>query len=186
MRPCGYMMATELQLDRIQIYPGERKMRIAIKATLGLTAAAWFTCVYADVTVLAVRLGAKDVVALAKFYDTAFGLKEIDHVGKPPTEIIMRYGATTAAAKAGSSPEFLVARRDPGAASDPITHAIFHVSDIAATVMAAKAAGATIKSDVAAVTIGGMSLKTATLFDPDGNAIELMELPKGVSHLRHP
>jgi predicted enzyme related to lactoylglutathione lyase len=161
-------------------------MRRTIMAISVLTAATWLTAVQADVTVLAVRLGAKDVVALAKFYDAAFGLKEIDHVGQPPTEIIMRYGATVAAAKAGSSPEFLVARRDAGAANDSITHAIFHVSDIAATVQSAKAAGATIKSDVASITIGGMPLKTATLVDPDGNVLELMELPKGVGHLRHP
>src|SRR5277367_2065048 len=103
-------------------------MRRTIVAILGVTAATWLTWAHADVTVLAVRLGAKDVVALAQFYDAAFGLKEIDRVGKPPTEIIMRYGATTAAAKTGSSPEFLLARRDSGAASDPITHAIFHVS----------------------------------------------------------
>src|SRR5580658_7111026 len=156
-------------------------MRRAITTILGLTAATWLTCAQADVTVLAVRLGAKDVVALAKFYDAAFHLKEIDHVGEPPTEIIMRYGATVAAAKAGSSPEFLVARREPGAASDPITHAVFHVSDIGAAVRAAKAAGATVKSEVAPITIGGMALKSATLVDPDGNVLELMELPKGVS-----
>src|SRR5580658_2611305 len=106
-------------------------MRRTIKALLGLTAATWMTWVHADATVLAVRLGARDVVALAKFYDAAFGLKEIDRVGQPPTEIIMRYGATVAAAKAGSSPEFLVARRDAAAANDPITHAVFRVSDIA-------------------------------------------------------
>lgn len=161
-------------------------MRHTIKAIAGLTAAVWFTWAQADVTVLAVRLGAKDVVALAKFYDAAFGLKEIDHVGQPPTEIIMRYGATVAAAKAGSSPEFLVARRDSGAGNDPITHAVLRVSDLAAAVRAAKAAGATIKTDVASITIGGMALKSATLADPDGNVLELMELPKGVSHLRHP
>ena len=161
-------------------------MRRPIMAILGLAAATWMTGVHADVTVLAVRLGAKDVVALAKFYDAAFHLKEIDHVGEPPTEIIMRYGATVAAAKAGSSPEFLVARRDSNAASDPITHAVFHVSDLGAAVQAAKAAGATLKSDMASVTIGGMPLKTATLIDPDGNVLELMELPKGVSHLKHP
>jgi predicted enzyme related to lactoylglutathione lyase len=161
-------------------------MRRTIITLLGLTAATWLTWVHADVTVLAVRLGAKDVVALAKFYDAAFGLKEIDHVGQPPTEIIMRYGATVAAAKAGSSPEFLVARRDPGAANDPIMHAVFRVSDIDATVLAAKAAGATIKTDVASISIGGMSLKSATMVDPDGNVLEIMELPKGVNHLRHP
>jgi predicted enzyme related to lactoylglutathione lyase len=161
-------------------------VRRRITAIVGLTAATWLTCAHADVTVLAVRLGAKDVVALAKFYDAAFGLKEIDRVGKPPTEIIMRYGATVAAAKAGSSPEFLVAHRDAGAANDAITHAIFRVSDLGATVMAAKAAGATVKSDVAPVTIGGMQLKSAMLVDPDGNVLELMELPKGVNHLKHP
>jgi predicted enzyme related to lactoylglutathione lyase len=161
-------------------------MRRAIAAILGLTAATWLTCVRADVAVLAVRLGAKDVVALAKFYDAAFGLKEIDRVGQPPTEIIMRYGATVAAAKAGSSPEFLVQRREPGAANDPIPHAVFHVSDIGATVAAAKAAGATMKGDVASVPIGGTPVKIATLVDPDGNVLELMELPKGVGHLLHP
>jgi predicted enzyme related to lactoylglutathione lyase len=161
-------------------------MQRSIEALLALTAASWLTWAHADVTVLAVRLGANDVVALSKFYDAAFGLKEIDRVGKPPTEIIMRYGATVAAAKAGSSPEFLVAHRDSAAVNDPITHAIFRVSDIGAAVLAAKAAGATIKRDVASVSIGGMRLKTATLVDPDGNVIELMELPKGIGHLRHP
>ena len=161
-------------------------MRQAITAILGLTAATWLTCAPADVAVLAVRLGAKDVVALARFYDAALGLKEIDRVGQPPTEIIMRYGATVDAAKAGSSPEFLVQLREPGAANDPITHAIFHVSDLGATVKAAKAAGATMKGDVASVPIGGMPVKIATLVDPDGNVLELMELPKGVDHLPHP
>jgi predicted enzyme related to lactoylglutathione lyase len=161
-------------------------MRRAITAILGLTAVTWLVGVHADVAVLAVRLGAQNVVALAKFYETAFGLKEIDRVGQPPTEIIMRYGATVAAAKAGSSPEFLVARREPGAANDSIPHAIFHVSNIGATVATAKAAGATMKRDVASVQIGSMPVKVATLVDPDGNVLELMELPKGVSHLRHP
>jgi predicted enzyme related to lactoylglutathione lyase len=153
---------------------------------LGLTAASCLTAVQADVSVLAVRLGAKDVVALAKFYDAAFGLKQIDHVGEPPTEIIMRYGATMAAAKSGSSPEFLVQRREPGAADDAIAHAIFHVSDINATVAAAKAAGAKLNGDVASVPIGGTPIKIATLVDPDGNVLEVMELPKGVDHLPHP
>src|SRR5215471_17783994 len=98
-------------------------MRRAMTVILGLATATWLTGVHADVTVLAVRLGAKDVAALAKFYDAAFGLKEIDRVGQPPREIIMRYGATVAAAKAGSSPEFLLMTREPGAASDPIPHA---------------------------------------------------------------
>jgi predicted enzyme related to lactoylglutathione lyase len=161
-------------------------MRRPITGILALTALTWLTCAHADVSVLAVRLGAKDVVTLAKFYDAAFGLKEIDRVGQPPTEIIMRYGATVAAAKAGSSPEFLLQRREPGAASDPIPHAIFHVSDLGATVAAAKAAGATMRGDMTSLKIGAMPVKIATVVDPDGNVLELMELPKGVGHIQHP
>jgi predicted enzyme related to lactoylglutathione lyase len=140
----------------------------------------------ADATVLAVRLGANDVVALAKFYDSAFGLKEIDRVGDPATEIIMRYGATVAAAKAGSSPEFLVQRREPGAGKDTMAHAIFRVSDIAATVAAAKAAGASMEGEVVTVPIGGMPVKIAMMQDPDGNVLEIMELAKGADKLPHP
>src|SRR5215831_2625199 len=142
-------MAGQSNSNRTGPQPGERPMRRAIAAILGLTATMWFTWVHADVAVLAVRLGAKDVVALAKFYEAAFGLKEIDRVGQPPTEIIMRYGTSVAAAKAGSSPEFLLTRREPGAASDSMPHAIFHVSDVSATVAAAKNAGATMKGNVA-------------------------------------
>ena len=161
-------------------------MRRTIAIALGLTAATWATLAQADVTVLAVRLGAKDVVALAKFYDAAFGLKQIDQVGEPPTEIIMRYGATAAAAKAGTSPEFLIQVRELSAGKDAMAHAIFHVSDLAATVAAAKSAGASMEGEVVSVPIGGMPVKIATLVDPDGNVLELMELPKGATHLPHP
>lgn len=160
-------------------------MRRTITALLGLTAAVWVTVAPAEVTVMAVRLGANDVAALAKFYETAFGLKEIDRVGEPVTEIIMRYGATVAEAKAGSSPEFLVQKREAGAGKDSMHHAIFRVSDMAATVAAAKAAGATLEGDVVTVPIGGTPIKIGMLVDPQGNALELMELPKGVSHLPH-
>ncbi len=161
-------------------------MRRAIAVLVGLTAAGWVTLAQADATVMAVRLGANDVVALAKFYDAAFGLKEIDRVGDPATEIIMRYGATVAAAKTGTSPEFLVQRREPGVGKDTMAHAIFRVSDIAASVAAAKAAGATMEGDVVTVPIGGMPVKIAMMQDPDGNVLEIMELAKGAATLPHP
>ena len=161
-------------------------MRRATPIAFGIAAATWVTLAQADATVLAVRLGANDVVALAKFYDSAFGLKEIDRVGDPATEIIMRYGATVAAAKAGSSPEFLVQRREPGAGKDTMAHAVFRVSDIAASVAAAKAAGASMEGEVVTLPIGGMPVKIAMMVDPDGNALEIMELPKGATHLPHP
>jgi predicted enzyme related to lactoylglutathione lyase len=164
-------------------------MRTTLATIVGVTAAAWWIGVQADSSVLAVRLGAKDVVALAKFYDAAFGLKQIDKVadnGGATTEIIMRYGSTVAAAKAGNSPEFLVAKREGGDTANSMAHAIFHVSDIDATVAAAKAAGATMKGEVATVKIGGAPIKIATMTDPDGNVLEVMELPKGTDHLPHP
>ena len=139
----------------------------------------------AEVTVMAVRLGASDVVKLAKFYEAAFGLKEIDRVGNPTTEIIMRYGATVAEAKKGASPEFLLLKRDGAAAKDPMHHAIFRVSDIKASVAAAKAAGAKVDRDVMTAPIGGTPIKIAMLTDPDGNALELMELPPTLTHLPH-
>src|SRR6476659_10964607 len=101
-----------------------RHMRRMITAIVGLWAAVLVIDARAEVTVLAGRLGANDVVALAKFYDAAFGLKEIDRVGNPATEIIMRFGATVAEAKAGASPEFLLLKRE-GAATDTMQHAIF-------------------------------------------------------------
>ena len=159
-------------------------MRRMMTAILGLWAAVLVIDARAEVTVMAVRLGASDVVALARFYDAAFGLKEIDRVGNPATEIIMRFGATVAEAKAGASPEFLLLKRE-GAAKDPMHHAILRVSDIVATVAAAKAAGATVDRDVSTVSIGGAPIKIAMLVDPQGNALEIMELPKTLTHLPH-
>jgi len=91
-------------------------VRRTIATLFGIAAAVCAMPAQAEVTVMAVRLGATDVVALAKFYEAAFGLKEIDRVGNPATEIIMRYGATVADAKAGASPEFLVQKREATAA----------------------------------------------------------------------
>ena len=93
-------------------------------------------------------------------------------------------GATVADAKAGASPEFLVAKRE-GAANETMQHAIFRVSDIVTTVAAAKAAGAKVTREVSTVTIGGSPIKMALLTDPQGNALEIMELPKTLTHLPH-
>lgn len=159
-------------------------MRKPLITLLLIAATSWSMPAPADVTVMAVRLGAKDVVALAKFYEAAFGLKEIDRVGQPTTEIIMRYGTSVAAAKAGSSPEFLLTRRE-SAAIDPMPHAIFHVSDVGATVTAAKNAGAMLKGEITSAMIGNMPVKIAMLVDPEGNVLELMELPGNADHLQH-
>lgn len=160
-------------------------MKRSITAVLALVATGWCLLAQADSTVIAVRLPAGDVPALAKFYETAFGLKAIDQVGTPPTEIIMRFGATVEAAKAGSSPEFLVAQREGAAGEDSMAHAVFRVDDIAATVAAVRAAGATVRGDVASFPIGGTPVKIVMFDDPEGNVIEIMEFPKELDHLPH-
>ena len=43
-----------------------------------------------------------------------------------------------------------------------------------------------MKGDVASASIGGMPVKIATMIDPDGNVLEVMELAKGADHLPHP
>lgn len=164
-------------------------MRRTIMAILGFTAATWLMGAHADVRVQAVRIGAQDVVALAKFYGEALGLKEIFHYGQPgqpQSEIIMRYGATIDAAKASSSTEFVIEHREPGTVNDSMPHAILLVSDIGAAVEAVKAAGATIKDEIISTTIKatGTPVKFALFVDPDGNVIELMELPKGVDYIQ--
>ena len=67
---------------------------IALSATLLLSGAA-----AAQVTLDSARIGAKDPVALAKFYEAAFGMQEINRIPTPGgPEIFLNFGATTDAA----------------------------------------------------------------------------------------
>src|SRR5580700_3682311 len=68
----------------------------AISAALLLASAAG-----AQVTLNSVRIGAKDSVALAKFYQAAFGMQETNRIASPAgPEIFVNFGATTDSAKA--------------------------------------------------------------------------------------
>src|SRR3974390_2049933 len=73
---------------------GEKSMtRVYTTAIVLLVAGA----AYAQVTLNSVRVGAKDTVALAKFYQAAFGMQEtnrIDATGGP--EIFVNFGAPIA------------------------------------------------------------------------------------------
>lgn len=162
-------------------------MQRTITAIVGLAAATWLTGVNAEAYVQSVRIGAKDVAALAKFYDKTLGMKEVlryGQPGEPRWEIITRYGATVAAAKANASPELVIELLDPGMTNSSMAHTILRVSDIDASVKAVKAAGATMKDEIFSATITGKPVKLAMFIDPEGNFIELMELPKGMSHLQ--
>ena len=116
---------------------------IAISAALLLAGAA-----YTQVTLNSVRIGAKDTVALAKFYQAAFGMQEtnrIDGAGGP--EIFVNFGATTDTAKSNKSEPIVLMHRDSDDLKDPIPHVILNVKDMTATVAAIKAAGGSTAGD---------------------------------------
>ena len=49
----------------------------------------------AQVTLNSVRIAAKDTVALAKFYQTAFGMQEVNRINTPGgPEVFVNFGAT--------------------------------------------------------------------------------------------
>src|ERR1700722_19640247 len=110
-------------------------MALAVCAALTMGSAA-----HADVTLNSVRIAAANTVALAKFYQAAFGMQEVNRIDVPAgPEIFLNFGATVEAAKASKSPPIVIMHRDSDATKDPIAHVILNVTDMAATVAAVKA-----------------------------------------------
>src|SRR5580658_2888790 len=94
---------------------------IAASAMLLLASAA-----LAQVTLNSVRIGAKDSVALAKFYEAAFGMQEVNRIDTPAgPEVFVNFGATVEAAKANKSEVIVLFHRDSDDLKDPIPHIIF-------------------------------------------------------------
>src|SRR5213594_1787840 len=95
---------------------------IAVCAALLLASAA-----RAQVTLNSVRVGAKDTVALAKFYQAAFGTQEVNRInaaGGP--EVFVNFGATADAAKANKSEPIVIMHRASDDQKDPIAHVILN------------------------------------------------------------
>lgn|SRR5579871_3202678 len=144
---------------------------IALSATLLLAGS-----VRAQVSLNSVRVGAKDSVALAKFYETAFGMQEVNRIdGQGGPEIFVNFGATAEAAKANKSEPIVIMHRDSDDIKDPIAHVILNVKDVAATAAAIKAAGGTMAGDPRPFGKTGIVIGIAT--DPAGNRIEMIQRP---------
>src|ERR1700748_220049 len=112
---------------------------IVMAAGLGLAAKG---AARADVTVNSLRVAAANTVALAKFYQAAFGMQEVNRIEVPGgPEIFVNFGATLDSAKANKSEPIVLMHRDSDDVKDPIAHVILNVKDMAATVAAIKAAG---------------------------------------------
>ena len=130
----------------------------------------------AQVTLNSVRIGAKDTVAVAKFYENAFGMQEVNRIDAPAgPEIFVNFGATAEAAKANKSEPIVIMHRDSDEVKDSIAHVILNVKDMAATVAAIKAAGGTMAGDPRPFRNTGVVIGIA--IDPAGNRLELIQRP---------
>jgi predicted enzyme related to lactoylglutathione lyase len=131
---------------------------------------------HAQVSLDSVRVGAKDTIMLAKFYESAFGMQEVSRIENPGgTEVFVNFGATVEGAKANTNPQLIVFHRDADDQKEPIPHIIFKVKDMAATVAALKAAGGTMTGEPRPFGKTGIILGFAV--DPVGNRIELIQRP---------
>jgi predicted enzyme related to lactoylglutathione lyase len=148
-----------------------RTTAIEVSAACLLASAA-----YAQVTLNSVRIAAKDTVSLAKFYQAAFGMQEVNRIavaGGP--EIFVNFGATVDAAKANKSEPIVIMHRDSDDVKDPIAHVIFNVKDMVSTVAALKKAGGTMDGEPFAYGTTGIVIGIA--IDPAGNRVELIQRP---------
>ncbi len=128
----------------------------------------------AEVTLNSVRIGAANVEALAKFYESAFGLQEVSRIQVPGgPELFLNFGATVDAAKANKNLRIVIMHRESDAIKDPVPHLIFNVSDMSATVAAIKAAGGSMDGEPRPFGNSGMMIGIAV--DPVGNRIELIQ-----------
>ena len=147
------------------------KTAIVLSVTLLLASAA-----HAQVTLNSVRIAAKDSVALAKFYQAAFGMHEVNRIDVPGgPEIFVNFGATADAAKANKSEPIVIMHRDSDDVKDPIAHVILNVKDMTATVAAVKAAGGSMAGDPRPFRNTGTVIGIA--IDPAGNRVELIQRP---------
>jgi predicted enzyme related to lactoylglutathione lyase len=130
----------------------------------------------AGVTLNAARIGAEDVPALAKFYESAFGLQEVNRLELPGMlEIMLNFGDTVQAAKANPNAQIVIMHRASNDLKDPVPHLILNVTDMNATAAAVKAAGGTMKGEPRPFGKTGMVIGFAA--DPAGNSIELIQPP---------
>ena len=129
---------------------------------------------HAQVTLNSVRIGAMDTVALAKFYQTAFGMQEVRRLaaGAQP-EIFLNFGGDADSAKANTALPLVIMHRDSDALKDPVPHIIFNVTDMTATVAKIRAAGGSMDGEPRP--FGNTGTVIGIAVDPVGNRVELIQ-----------
>ena len=142
-----------------------------------LLAALLVTASQAGVSLNGVRIGAKDVTALAKFYQTAFGMFEVQRIQTPQMlEIMLDFGATAEAAKANTGADVVIMQRAADDGADTMAHVVFNVTDMDAVVKAVKAAGGKMEREP--FEFGNTGIRIGMGIDPAGNHFEMIQAPK--------
>jgi predicted enzyme related to lactoylglutathione lyase len=155
------------------------KLGFAAAAAAALTLATAFGgAASAEGKLSASRVGAADVAKVVAFYETVFGLKEVNKFNPAPNieEHMLNFGADDAAAKANKAPELIVMSRAAGDKADGIMHFVIVVDDIDKTLAAVTANGGTIVRPKFGFPQAKMEL--AFVADPDGNQIEVQAFTK--------
>jgi predicted enzyme related to lactoylglutathione lyase len=147
--------------------------RIVLTAGAGLLLAA---TAQAGVTLNAARVGGADVAALAKFYESAYGMQEVNRLSVPGgnVEIMLNFGDSVDAAKANQAAQIVIMHR-ADTLKDPVPHLILNVTDMAATAAAVKAAGGSMAG--APRPFGKTGIMIGFAIDPAGNRIEMIQRP---------
>ena len=155
-------------------------MRIRLAALLlaaTLPIVAMSAAMAAGITLNGIRVGAKDVTALAKFYQSAFGMFEVQRIQNPQMlEIMLDFGATAEAAKANAGADVVIMQRATDDGADTMAHLIFTVTDMDAVVKAIKAAGGKMERDP--FEYGNTGIRIGMGIDPAGNHFEMLQFAK--------
>lgn len=129
----------------------------------------------ADVSLMAARIGAEDVLEVGEFYKNAFSLTEITRLelASGNVELILGFGEDGNQTIANMNSAIVILGRNSDAAAEPIPHLIFRVSDIDATYAKAMAAGGSERLEP--YISADLGIKIAMLKDPAGNIVELIQ-----------
>ena len=173
MRPSPIV---QRQGNRRQAAPMETSMKRFYASVLAVTAALLLAGVaHAQVSLNAARVGGPDTAALAKFYESAFGMQETNRINVPGgAEIFLNFGDTVDAAKADKSVPIVIMHRAEDL-KDPVPHLVLNVKDMKATVAAVKAAGGSMAGEPRP--FGNTGITIGIAIDPAGNRIEMIQRP---------
>ena len=151
---------------------GIRKTALALGVCTALLTA--LSAQGAGVTLNSARVGAANVAALEKFYETAFGMHEVQKIGD--NEVMLNFGDSVATAKANPAAQIVIMHRTADDQSDKIAHLIFNVTDMKATVAAIIAAGGKMERDP--FVFGNSGITIGLGLDPAGNHFEMLQQPQ--------